>query len=78
MNLEVYTELLKDIERRLNPLNDLLNSFPKNELGLVEITSEYLESKRKFDLVFDELRTLNKNTPNKIKREYALKRRFKK
>ena len=35
-------------------------------------------AKRKFDLVFNELRVLNKNTSNKIKREYAMNKRFKK
>jgi len=35
-------------------------------------------TKRSFDIVFNELRVLNKHTSNKIKREYAMNKRFKK
>jgi uncharacterized protein YjbK len=41
------------------------------------MTDEFRTAKRNFDLVFNQLRILNKNTPNKIKREYSLNKRLK-
>lgn len=78
MTLELYTELKAEINFRLNKADDLVKSFPLNEIGLVKMSDEFRLAKRKFDLVFNELRTLNQNTPNKIKREYAMNKRFKK
>jgi len=36
-------------------------------MGLVEMTNEFRTAKRSFDIVFNELRVLNKHTSNKIK-----------
>ena len=75
MTLELYTELKKGIEVRLDKADQLVNSFPKNEMGLVKMTDEFRAAKRSFDIVFNELRILNKHTPNKIKREYSTNKR---
>ena len=76
MTLEIYTELKKDIDTRLDISDIAIQSFSRNEMGLVEVTDEYRTAKRRFDIVFNELRVLNKNTPNKVKREYAMNKRF--
>lgn len=78
MTLELYTELRNEIEVRLDKADDLVKSFPVGQMGLVKMTDEFRVAKRKFDLVFNELRVLNKNTSNKIKREHAMNKRFKK
>ena len=78
MTLDFYTELKKKIELRLDKSDTLLKSFPRSEMGLVKMTNEFRTAKRSFDIVFNELRVLNKHTPNKIKREYAMNKRFKK
>ena len=79
MTLELYTELKEPIELRVEKYGNILNSFPKNEIGLVVNKNiEYLEAKKSFDLAFNELRTLNKHTPNKIKKEYSKNKRINK
>ena len=78
MTLAIYTELKQEIEIRLNEADNLVKSFEKGPLGLVPITTEFKEAKRMFDKVFNELRKLNQRTPNSIKREYSMKRRFEK
>ena len=75
MNLETYTEFRNEIETRLNIVDVKLNSFPKSSSGMVNPTKEYLETKRKFDLVFSELQTLNKFTSNNIKKQYSRNKR---
>ena len=49
-------------------------------MGLVKnfTNLQFRVAKRKFDLVFNQLRVLNKHTSNKIKREYAMNKRFNK
>lgn len=78
MTLELYTELRNEIEVRLDKADDLVKSFPVGPMGLVKMTDEFRVAKIKFDLVFNELTVLNKNTSNKIKREYAMNKRFNK
>lgn len=78
MTLELYTELKNEIEVRLDKADALVKSFPVGQMGLVKMTDEFRVAKRSFDIVFNQLRILNKNTPNKIKREYAMNKRFKK
>ncbi len=78
MTLDFYTELKKEIELRLDKADTLVKSFPRGQMGLVEMTNEFRTAKRSFDIVFNELRVLNKHTSNKIKREYAMNKRFKK
>ena len=78
MTLELYTELKNDITLRLDKADLLIKSFPKGQMGLVKMTEEFRSAKRNFDIVFNQLRVLNKNTSNKIKREYSLNKRLKK
>jgi hypothetical protein len=77
MTLELYKELKNEITSRLDVACELVNSFPKNQMGLVERTEEFKSAKRSFDIVFNQLRVLNKHTSNKIKRELAINKRFK-
>jgi hypothetical protein len=77
MTLDIYTELKNEITVRLDKADLLIKSFPKGQMGLVKMTDEFRTAKRNFDLVFNQLRILNKNTPNKIKREYSLNKRLK-
>ena len=77
MTLELYTELKNEITVRLDKADLLIKSFPKGQMGLVKMTDEFRTAKRNFELVFNQLRILNKNTPNKIKREYSLNKRLK-
>jgi hypothetical protein len=77
MTLELYTELKNEITVRLDKADLLIKSFPKGQMGLVKMTDEFRTAKRNFELVFNQLRILNKNTPNKIKREYLLNKRLK-
>lgn len=78
MTLEIYTQLKTEIEIRLDAADNLVNSFPKGEMGLVKMTKEFRTAKRNFDLVFNQLRTLNKHTSNKIKRQYSINKKNKK
>lgn len=77
MELILYTELRDYIEIRLNIVDEKVKSFPRNKFGLVEVTDKYLKAKKDFDRVFNELRTLNKHTPNKVKRQYSKLKREK-
>ena len=76
MTLDLYTSLKNEIEIRLDKADVLVKSFPVGNMGLVEMTDEFRCAKRSFDIVFNELRVLNKHTSNKVKREYAMKKRF--
>ena len=80
MTLELYTELKNEIEPRWDKADQLVKSFVDVNTGLVkDIKDEdYRKAKRAYDLVFNQIRVLNKNTSNKIKREYAMNKRFKK
>lgn len=78
MTLEIYTELKKEIKVRLDNADLLVKSFPVGQMGLVEMTDEFRKAKKSFDLIFNQLRVLNKHTSNKIKREYAINKRIKK
>ena len=71
MTLELFTELRGKIEIRLNNTSDIVQSFPKNEMGLAVRSEGFIKAKRNFDLVFKELRELNRNTPKNIKRDYS-------
>ena len=72
MTLELYTELRKDIELRWNAADVVLKSFETNNLGLVidSKSKSFKSAKRNYDVVFNQIRTLNKHTCNKIKRQY--------
>lgn len=80
MTLELYTELRNEIEPRWDKADQLVKSFVDVNTGLVKDIKdeEYRKAKRAYDLVFNQIRVLNKNTPNKIKREYSMNKRFKK
>jgi len=78
MTLELYTELRNEIEPRWDKADQLVKSFADVNTGLVkDIKDEdYRKAKRAYDLVFNQIRVLNKNTSNKIKREYSMNKRF--
>jgi hypothetical protein len=80
MTLELYTELRNEIEPRLDKADQLVKSFVDVNTGLVKDIKDkdYRKAKRGYDLVFNQFRVLNKNAPNKIKREYSMNKRFKK
>ena len=71
MTLELYTELRNEIEPRWNKADQIVKSFVDVNTGLVkDIKDEdYRKAKRAYDIVFNQVRVLNKNTSNKIKRE---------
>ena len=75
MTIEFYSELREDIEKRLNKADSELKKFPVNKLGLVNPTSDYIKAKKVYNLVFNELRTLNKNTPKSILYKYSRRKR---
>ena len=72
MTLELYTELKNEINERVDKYSDILNSFPKNASGMVEVTPEFRTAKNNFDIAFDQLRVLNSSVSNKLKREYRM------
>ena len=72
MTLELYTELKNEINERVDKYSDILNSFPKNASGMVEVTPEFRSAKNNFDIAFDQLRVLNSSVSNKLKREYRM------
>lgn len=80
MTLELYTELRNEIEPRWDKADQLVKSFVDVNTGLVKgiKDEDYRKAKRAYDLVFNQIRVLNNNTSNKIKREYSMKKRFKK
>ena len=71
MTLELYTELRKPIEERVDRYSSILNTFEKNDSGMVEVTKEFKVAKNSYEIAFNELRVLNGATSNKIKREYS-------
>lgn len=79
MTLDLYTELRNEIEPRWDKADEIVKSFVDVNTGLVKDMKDenYRKAKRAYDLVFNQLRTLNKNTPNKIKRQYSLNKRLK-
>lgn len=78
MNLELYTELRNDLEIRLENADNEIKKFPVKSNGLIELTPAFMKAKRAYSIVFNQLRALNSNTPNKILREYSMKKRFNK
>ena len=75
MTLALYTELINPIAKRVNTYSEILNTFEKNSAGMVEVTDEFRAAKNSYELAFNELRALNKFTPNNIKRAYSLANR---
>jgi len=71
MTIELYIELKIPIENRLNNANRILQSFDRKANGMCEVTEDFIIAKKNYSFVFNELRILNKHTPNKIKREYS-------
>ena len=59
LNLNSYLETKSKINSRLEIATAKLNTFPKNEAGMVEFTPEYNEANRIFEIEFDNLRVLN-------------------
>lgn len=80
MTLELYTELRNELEPKWDAADKLVKSFVDVNTGLVkDIKDEnYRKAKIAYDLIFNQIRVLNKNTPNKIKRDYSMNKRFKK
>lgn len=77
MTLELYIKLRNELEPKWDKADQLLKSFIDAKTGLVkDIKDEnYRKAKREYDLIFNQIRVLNKNTPNKIKREYSMNKR---
>ena len=77
MTLEIYTELRNEIEPRWNSASDLVQSFVNPTTGMVKDIKceDYRAAKKSYDRVFNEVRTLNGNTSNKIKRDYSISKR---
>ena len=71
MTLEIYTALRLPIDQRVNKYSDILNSFSKNDAGMVEVTKELKLAKDAYEIAFNELRVLNGATSNEIKRQYS-------
>tara|TARA_R110002167_G_scaffold12588_2_gene53521 strand:- start:34 stop:267 length:234 start_codon:yes stop_codon:yes gene_type:complete len=71
MTLEIYTALRLPIDKRVNKYSDILNSFSKNDAGMVEVTKELKLAKDAYEIAFNELRALNGATSNKIKKQYS-------
>jgi hypothetical protein len=71
MTLEIYTELKKDINTKLDIADIKIKSFKRGSNGMVEMTNDFREASRNFNLIFKQLQTLNKYTSNKIKMEYS-------
>lgn len=71
MTLEIYTELKNDINTKLDIADIKIKSFKRGSNGMVEMTNDFREANRNFNLIFKQLQTLNKYTSNKIKMEYS-------
>jgi hypothetical protein len=72
MTLKIYTSLLESIEQRLDKADEELAKHPVNEMGLLIRTPEALKAKKNFDTIYNQLKTLNKHTPNKIKKQHRM------
>lgn len=71
MNIQTYKMLSNPINARINKYSEILNSFEKNASGMVEVTPEFKLAKDSFEIAFNELRALNKSTPNKVLKEIS-------
>lgn len=80
-NYQEYKKIKGEINAILDTLHDRLNSFPKNEIGLVpdEIikTPEYIETKKQWNKYWSLLRSVNKIGVKKFKKEIAKERQDK-
>lgn len=80
MTLETFKQLKSEIELRLNKASDELNMFPVGQFGGVSEearqTPEFKKAKQEYDKAFSELKTLNGNASNKIKRELSKLKRL--
>ena len=70
MTLAFFTETKNEINTRIDAITNELNSFPKNAFGLVDVTSEFLVVKNRFELAFRELQTINKFASKELKKAY--------
>ena len=75
MNLEMYTELRKGIDAKLNKANDTIQLFKKNSDGSVNMCPEFKTALTSYNTAFNELRTLNKFTPKQIMKTHRLNKR---
>ncbi len=71
MDIQTYKMLSNPINARINKYSEILNSFEKNASGMVEVTPEFKSAKDSFEIAFNELRALNKSTPNKVLKEIS-------
>ncbi len=71
MTLETYTELRNEINKRVTMYSDILNTFEKNDCGMVDVTEEFKSAKNSYEIAFNELRLLNSSVSNKMKREFS-------
>gem|GEM_PF-6388506 len=62
------------ITKKADHYSALLNSFPKNEMGLTpdiyRKTNEFTEVKKQFNFWFNQLREVNKHILKNFKKEY--------
>ena len=70
MTIEFYTATKNEINARIDAITNELNSFPKNNAGLVNATPEFLVVKTRFELAFRELQTINKFASKELKKAY--------
>jgi len=75
----------KSINKKIDQYDNELNSFPRQENGLISDlyrkTNEFQESKKQFNFWFNQLQAINKYLVKNYKkesREHSLKNRFKK
>lgn len=63
MTFEQYIKLKNSLNSRLDKLSIILNSFPKDQNGLVNQavreTPLYQEAKREYDIIFQQCRQFN-------------------
>ena len=75
MNLNTYLETKSKINSRLAIATAKLNTFAKNEAGMVEWTPEFKEAQNIFEIEFDNLRVLNVKAGKNILKEASKLRR---
>jgi len=64
-----YQEKQTKLDKITHELGVLLNSFPKDSMGMVKPTPEFKKIKKEFDTLFKELQNLNKKYVKLYKKE---------
>tara|TARA_Y100000816_G_scaffold290949_1_gene280943 strand:+ start:10117 stop:11835 length:1719 start_codon:yes stop_codon:yes gene_type:complete len=69
LTFQQFQDKAAELHKKLDVFGDLLDEFPKGEMGMVDQTPEVRKIRKKVDIVFKELQNLNKKYVKIYKKE---------